>query len=309
MAKRNNSVVSFRVRQAKETLASSMREALGDGMKWLPEYDKVAEWLANNMGQGIALAGDCGRGKSVLLTQVIPGILSAGPNTGAASGYHVSVYHVGEIGDRLSEIKEQKIVAIDEVGSEGEYVSFGNRMKPVAEIADIAERQNKLLMYSTNLTSQQLADKYGQRAAERLMKMCRWIDFRGESMRTAASPTARPLTSPEPAEERPTDRQDWEKGWLIVAKRLGVSPQECEARFKDERRKLADEIRSGQTQVTSGQYVFTQNGMLGHLDGKSVTHIALNRMGLEDGQVRNIGQELEQYRVRLKGSERRAQSR
>lgn len=41
-------------------------QAEGREMQWLPEYEKVAGWLAGNRGKGLFLYGNCGRGKSLL---------------------------------------------------------------------------------------------------------------------------------------------------------------------------------------------------------------------------------------------------
>ena len=48
---------------AKEVLNAGLQHFLGDGYKWQPEYDKVADWLADNKGLGLFCMGNCGRGR------------------------------------------------------------------------------------------------------------------------------------------------------------------------------------------------------------------------------------------------------
>lgn len=279
--------VFFKVKGAKTLLLHHMREAVDGEFQWLTEYDKVAEWLEDNHGEGLVLSGGCGRGKSVLLTQVIPAILSSGQCVGGASGYYVSVYGAGEVADHLGDIKEQKIVAIDEVGVESEAVSYGNRTRAMAEVADVAERRRKLLMLTTNLDRAQLSAKYGERTYERIRTMCRWVDFAGPSMRKDAG-GARPSFQPRPLQplddwDTLTDRQKNMRVWgRHVSPLLGERPEEIYSRYAALRTELANKERSGLVRLSECLSGF------GYVNGHTVNVDCLRRLGLTEGQADRV---------------------
>ena len=41
----------------------------------LPEYDEVIDWMHDTRGVGLLLIGDCGRGKSIITTGLVPVLL------------------------------------------------------------------------------------------------------------------------------------------------------------------------------------------------------------------------------------------
>lgn len=42
----------------------------------LPEYVGIIDWMTSTEGRGLLLYGDCGRGKSIILTGVVPVLLA-----------------------------------------------------------------------------------------------------------------------------------------------------------------------------------------------------------------------------------------
>lgn len=60
---------------AKDILDAGFRHFLGNDYQWLPEYDKVADWLADNKGLGLFCMGNCGRGKSTICLQILPCVM------------------------------------------------------------------------------------------------------------------------------------------------------------------------------------------------------------------------------------------
>lgn len=55
----------------------------------LREYAAVIDWMTSTAGRGLLLYGDCGRGKSVILTGVVPVLL-------AMKGYHTVPIHADD---------------------------------------------------------------------------------------------------------------------------------------------------------------------------------------------------------------------
>ena len=46
-----------------------------DNPRYLPEYDEIVDWMVDTKDKGLLLMGDCGRGKSIIITGVIPVLL------------------------------------------------------------------------------------------------------------------------------------------------------------------------------------------------------------------------------------------
>ena len=63
---------------AQEQLMWALVRKVGDRAQWPDEYDQIAAWLSDNQGKGLMLIGDCGRGKSLITTEILPEMFSAG---------------------------------------------------------------------------------------------------------------------------------------------------------------------------------------------------------------------------------------
>lgn len=144
---------------------------------WLPEYDKVADWLENNDGKGLLCIGNCGRGKTMMCYRVIPILL-----------YHfahkiVSCYDAVDINAKIDVMKQKHIICVDDIGTESDYLVYGVRRQPLAELIDSAEKRSSLLLLTTNLTTDDLEEKYGIRVLDRLKRVTKVIHFVGNSLR------------------------------------------------------------------------------------------------------------------------------
>lgn len=144
---------------------------------WLPEYDEVANWLADNKGLGLFMYGNCGRGKSILGRYVLPALLLQ------HHGKVASVYDMHQMNSRLDEVLKKHILSLDDVGTEEPVNVYGNKRLAFAEIVDAAEKQGKLLITSSNLDADQIARLYGDRTLDRIKAICKRIPFRGNSLR------------------------------------------------------------------------------------------------------------------------------
>lgn len=171
-----------RLPNAKRLLHSVMSHFLSlenKPLQWLPEYDQVANWLTDNQGRGLFLYGNCGRGKSLLTRHVLPAILLAGLRK------VVNVYDIQDMNRELDELLTKRFIALDDVGTEEVINHFGNRRMAFAEVMDVAEKQGKLLIISSNLQQQELLERYGQRVVDRLKAITQRVLFVGNSLRTS----------------------------------------------------------------------------------------------------------------------------
>lgn len=172
--------VSIRIPEARKTLERCLHgyiAAKGGRLHWLPEYEQIADWLADNKGRGLFLYGDCGRGKSMLGYHILPGIILH------TTRKVVNVFDVQEMNRNPDEVLSKHLISLDDIGTEDVSVSFGNRRLAFAEVMDAAEKHGKLVIVSTNLNGKQITERYGQRVMERIIATTRRVEFRGQSQR------------------------------------------------------------------------------------------------------------------------------
>lgn len=143
--------------------------------KHLDEYNHVISWLSDTKGKGLFLIGNCGRGKSVILTGVLPLIFNA------------------KIGKMLKPIAARKLhtvkefvspyIVIDDIGTEEIVNDYGTKIDAVENAIFEAEDDLKLLLLTSNLDAAAIKQRYGERIYDRIKRLCLVVFFRGESLR------------------------------------------------------------------------------------------------------------------------------
>ena len=141
---------------ARNVLARGIRHFVGDKAVWLPEYDKVAEWLSDNKGRGLLCIGNCGRGKSVICAR---------------------------LNSCYEEYVQYKIISVDDVGIEPVASVYGEKHSYFTELVDAAEKMDKLLVITSNMNIEELLERYGERTIDRLRALTTVVVFKGESLR------------------------------------------------------------------------------------------------------------------------------
>ena len=144
---------------------------------WLPEYNAVAAWLSDNKGRGLFLHGDCGRGKSIICNYVLPAILLM------QCKKVVSVFDVQQMNRDIDYVLSKHIIALDDIGTEEQSIKYGERRLAFGEIMDAAEKQRKLVIVSTNLSSDEIRYRYGDRILDRIVSTTTRVLFEGKSLR------------------------------------------------------------------------------------------------------------------------------
>lgn len=155
----------------------------------LPEYDEVIDWMTDTQGKGLMLSGDCGRGKSIILTGIVPVLLRLKrkcvhavhsqdfkrPIPFGPDSRHRQTY--------LDYLLYSSFPIIDELGVEQLMNDYGEKSEGFNQIINAAERYLRPLFISTNLTNEELIARYGDRTIDRLGHLCRVIHFFGNSLR------------------------------------------------------------------------------------------------------------------------------
>jgi DNA replication protein DnaC len=176
-----------------ETCKNALTECFLDtdktivSFQWLPEYNEIVEWMVDTKGKGLLLMGDCGRGKSSILRSVIPLLFEIyfNKNIKPISAKELSLPDPqrGKKTIGWHEIAKRWCYDIDELGKEDAESNYGERFEPFTKIIDEAENWIKLVFISTNLTKEQLLQRYGERSFDRLVRLCKVIEFKGCSFR------------------------------------------------------------------------------------------------------------------------------
>ncbi|WP_195553182.1 P-loop NTPase family protein [Bacteroides eggerthii] len=169
--------IQISIPDAKDVLWRGIKYFTGDAAKWRPEYEEIAQWLANNKGRGLLCTGNCGLGKTLICCKIIPLLLHH---------YHrkiVYCYGAQQLNVSADAIISKHILCIDDVGTECESVKYGERRRVFAELVDEAEKKGKLLIITSNLPLEELKKKYGERTIDRLKAITTKVLFMGESLR------------------------------------------------------------------------------------------------------------------------------
>ena len=175
--------VRFRLENADEVLMRGLVHFCGEQTQWLPEYEEVAEWLSNNDGKGLMCIGDCGRGKTLITQQIIPLMFQHYIRLLDGTKPAIVCYTAIDLLDKFEEISQYKTICIDDVGTEPNQKKYGVTHNYFSELVDLCERKEKLLVCSTNLSGDELQQRYGLRTFDRLTALTRRVFFEGESFR------------------------------------------------------------------------------------------------------------------------------
>lgn len=172
--------VQINVPNAKTVLENALRYFLsleGKEMKWMPQYDQIAEWLENNQGRGLLLYGSCGLGKTFLTRYVITAIILKYCNKVVTS------YDMIDVNKNPDIALSKHIIALDDIGTEDVSIKFGEKRSIVPEVLDATEKYGKLLIMTSNLGGEDLIKKYGNRTFDRILAVTKRIEFNGKSFR------------------------------------------------------------------------------------------------------------------------------
>lgn len=190
VGKADDNRIHITIPEARQCLGEYLRREIGNSFKWLPPYDEIVDWLTDNHGLGLLCLGNNGLGKTLICSKAIPAML----------GYFMNrvVYSVDacRMASYRKELLYCHILSIDDVGAEPLAVDYGNKAYVFPEVVDAAEKRGKLLLITSNLSSEEIIAKYGIRTFDRLRGICKVVLFKGKSLRNNGGGSANPGVSP-----------------------------------------------------------------------------------------------------------------
>ena len=140
-------------------------------------YRPIVDWMTDNKGKGYLMFGGCGLGKSVIGMYILPLLIKD------VHKKVVNIFSTQELNQKIDEILKLHIIYIDDIGTEDNLNSYGNKRMPFAELCDAAEKKGKLLILTTNLSIDELTQRYGDRVVDRLIATTKAVPFTGDSLR------------------------------------------------------------------------------------------------------------------------------
>lgn len=140
-------------------------------------YRPIVDWMTDNKGKGLLMFGGCGLGKSVIGMYILPLLIKD------VHKKVVNIFSAQELNQKIDEILKLHIIYIDDIGTEDNLNSYGNKRMPFAELCDAAEKNGKLLILTTNLSIDELTRRYGDRVVDRLIATTKAVPFIGDSLR------------------------------------------------------------------------------------------------------------------------------
>lgn len=146
--------------------------------QWLPEYDYICQYLEDTKGKGLALLGGYGRGKSIMLTKILPLLIKCEKNLIVNTILPTDWEDI-----KTSTLRFMHLVSVDDLGVEEEIKEYGKIRRPFNDLVNLAEDSGKFLLISSNLTPQEIAARYDNRVADRLNSLVNVIYMNGESLR------------------------------------------------------------------------------------------------------------------------------
>lgn len=140
-------------------------------------YRPIVDWMTDNKGKGLLMFGGCGLGKSVIGMYILPLLIKD------VHKKVVNIFSAQELNKKIDEILKLHIIYVDDIGTEDNLNSYGNKRMPFAELCDDAEKNGKLLILTTNLSIDELTERYGDRVVDRLIATTKAVPFTGDSLR------------------------------------------------------------------------------------------------------------------------------
>lgn len=179
------STVSIKIPNAEERLRGGLdyfvnvfsRGAVNKATWDEANYRPVVDWMTDNQGRGLLMIGNCGLGKSLIGKYILPYLIRD------SCRKVVNIFNAQELNSKPDEILSYHIIYIDDIGTENVSNIYGNKRIPFMELCDAVEQKGKLLICSTNLTLDELAEKYGERTIDRLRATTKVVPFVGKSLR------------------------------------------------------------------------------------------------------------------------------
>lgn len=155
--------------------------------------NKVSQWLTSSDHKfGLVLCGTCGNGKTTLMRAICSVINFLNIKDQYNDSYSIGILSAKDIAHKnkddytaYKQICGRTMLAIDDLGFESaEVLSYGNVLNPLIDLIEQRYTDQLFTLITTNLTPEQIRERYGDRIADRFNEMMTKIIFTNSSYRT-----------------------------------------------------------------------------------------------------------------------------
>lgn len=153
--------------------------------------NKAAKWIVGNFKPGLLLYGSVGNGKTTLIKSIrrLIGLLYDSAYINERKGIAtVSALELANIAKeengRFEILQKAELLAIDDVGVEPSIIKvWGNEISPFVDTIYYRYDRQLFTLMTSNLSEEQLREKYGERIADRFTEMFDKIHFGNRTYR------------------------------------------------------------------------------------------------------------------------------
>ena len=143
-------------------------------IRFISEYKEIVDWMSDTKGKGLALFGSIGRGKTVINSFILPILFYE----------RYGKLLTPQIAEGLTRESLKKwAYCIDDIGTEEIVNEYGTKTDMVSYAINDAEHYLKPLFLTSNLTRDELIQRYGIRTYDRIKRLCKIVIFTGKSLR------------------------------------------------------------------------------------------------------------------------------
>lgn len=152
---------------------------------------KVAEFLTSDPGKfGFMLIGNCGNGKTTLLYAFQNLLNYLAKREVVPKDCGIQIVDAREVTEKakdykeMSALKRKPMLAIEDMGREStEVLDYGNVYNPVIDLLEYRYDQQLFTAFTSNLSVDELTEKYGKRIADRFREMFAKVVFKQPTYR------------------------------------------------------------------------------------------------------------------------------
>lgn len=147
------------------------------------ELTKVAAWLANGRKTSLMIMGRTGSGKTIIAKTLARVVAMENPSPNVVAMANLVKYVKRE--DCLPEfVYENRMLVLDDLGTEPlEIQMYGNRYELFNEILFARYAQHQPTIITTNLNSEGIRERYGDRIFSRIVEMFDKLILNAEDLR------------------------------------------------------------------------------------------------------------------------------
>ena len=159
---------------------------------------KTGKTIQGDLMRGLYIAGNCGRGKSVIL-QLLSAFAANEGITYEYNGEQINLWwddhrtdelcdkFVLEGADVVIKAKTANVLCLNDLGSEpAEQMYMGNRVNIIRQIIEArGDRQGQITVITSNypMLHKFIEERYGDRVKSRLQGMCNYYELKGDDRR------------------------------------------------------------------------------------------------------------------------------